>query len=45
MSKPIIFTDHTDPVLTAYLKEISKFPIYPANEIVKFIEKAQNDLW
>ena len=42
MSKPIIFTDHTDPVLTAYLKEISKFPIYPANEIVKFIEKAQN---
>ena len=42
MSKPIIFTDHTDPVLIAYLKEISKFPIYPANEIVKFIEKAQN---
>ena len=42
VSKPIIFTDHTDPVLTAYLKEISKFPIYPANEIVKFIEKAQN---
>lgn len=42
MSKPIIFTDHTDPVLTAYLKEINKFPIYPANEIVKFIEKAQN---
>lgn len=42
MSKPIIFTDHTDPVLTAYLKEISKFPIYHANEIVKFIEKAQN---
>ena len=42
MSKPIIFTDHTDPVLTAYLKEISKFPIYPASEIVKFIEKAQN---
>lgn len=42
MSKPIIFTDHTDPILTAYLKEISKFPIYPANEIVKFIEKAQN---
>ena len=42
VSKPIIFTDHTNPVLTAYLKEISKFPIYPANEIVKFIEKAQN---
>lgn len=42
MSKPIIFTDHTDPILTAYLKEISKFPIYPANEIIKFIEKAQN---
>lgn len=42
MSKPIIFTDHTDPILTAYLKEISKFPIYPANKIVKFIEKAQN---
>ena len=42
MSKPIIFTDHTDPILTAYLKEINKFPIYPANEIVKFIEKAQN---
>ena len=42
MSKPIIFTDHTNPILTAYLKEISKFPIYPANEIVKFIEKAQN---
>lgn len=41
MNKPIIFTDHRDPVLTAYLKEISKFPIYPSNEITELLKKAQ----
>lgn len=42
MSKPIIFTDHKDPILTAYLKEISKFPIYPVNEIFELVKKAQS---
>lgn len=41
VNKPIIFTDHTDPVLTAYLREISKFPIYPAEEIIEYIKQAQ----
>lgn len=41
MNKPIIFTDHRDPILTSYLKEISKYKIYPAEEIIKLIEKAQ----
>ena len=42
MNKPIIFTDHTDPILTAYLKEISKFPIYSAEKIIEYIKLAQN---
>lgn len=41
MSKPIIFTDHRDPVLTTYLKEIGKFKIYSAEEINELIKKAQ----
>ena len=42
VNKQIIFTDHTDPVLTAYLKEISKFPIYSAEKIIEYIKLAQN---
>lgn len=41
MNKPIIFTDHKDPVLTSYLKEIGKFPIYSTEEIATFIKQAQ----
>lgn len=41
MSKPVIFTDHRDPILTSYLKEISKFKIYPTEEITELIKKAQ----
>ena len=42
VNKQIIFTDHTDPILTAYLKEISKFPIYSAEKIIEYIKLAQN---
>lgn len=42
VNKQIIFTDHTDPVLTAYLKEISKFPIYSSEKIIEYIKLAQN---
>lgn len=40
--KPVIFTDHHDPVLTAYLKEISKFEILPADKILELVKQAQN---
>ena len=42
VNKQIIFTDHTDPILTAYLKEISKFPIYSVEKIIEYIKLAQN---
>lgn len=42
VSKPIIFTDHRDPVLTAYLREISKYKIFPAEEIIELVKEAQN---
>lgn len=41
MSKQVIFTDHSDPILTAYLKDISKYPIYPAEEVIKLVKQAQ----
>lgn len=42
VSKPIIFTGHRDPVLTAYLREISKYKIFPAEEIIELVKEAQN---
>lgn len=41
MSKPIIFTNHKDPILTAYLKDICKYPIYPGPEIIDLVKQAQ----
>lgn len=41
MNKPVIYTDHKDPTLTAYLKDISKCKIYPQEEVIEFIKKAQ----
>lgn len=42
MSKPIIFTDHNNSALTSYLRDISKFPIYPQDKILELVVKAQN---
>lgn len=42
MTKKIIFTDRSNPILTAYLKEISKFKIYDAKTIIDLVKKAQN---
>lgn len=42
MTKQVIFTDHDDSVLTAYLKDISKFTIYSNKDIVELIKLAQN---
>ncbi len=42
MTKPIIFTDHNNSALTSYLKDISKFPIYPQDQILELVIKAQN---
>ena len=41
MIKKVIFTDRTDTVLNAYLRDISKFKILDNSEIVKLIESAQ----
>lgn len=42
MKKHIIFTDHNNPTLTKFLKEISSFKIYPSEIIVDLIKKAKN---
>lgn len=42
MSKKIIFTDHTDSVLNAYLRDISKHKILDASEIRELVIKAQS---
>lgn len=42
MSKKIIFTDHSDSVLTAYLRDISKYKILDSSEINELIILAQN---
>ena len=41
MIKKVIFTDRTDSVLNAYLRDISKFKILESSEIVRLIEEAQ----
>lgn len=41
MSKQIIYTDNKDPLLVAYMKDIRSFPIYPNEEINKFIMEAK----
>ena len=41
MSKKIIFTDHTNSLLTSYLRDISKYKILDNSEIVSLIIKAQ----
>ncbi len=41
MSKKVIFTDHSNELLTSYLKDISKYKILPQEEVVGLIEKAQ----
>lgn len=40
--KPVIFTDHKNQILTSYLKEISKYKIYPQDEVAKMVIQAQN---
>lgn len=42
MSKKIIFTDRTDSLLDAYLKDINKYKILEASEINELIKKAQS---
>lgn len=41
MSKKVIFTDHSNELLTSYLRDISKYKILPQDEIACLIEKAQ----
>lgn len=41
MSKRIIFTDHSNELLTSYLRDISKYKILSQDEIACLIEKAQ----
>lgn len=41
MSKKIIFTDHSDLILTSYLKDIAKFKILDNEEITRLIVEAQ----
>lgn len=41
VSKKIIFTDHTNSLLTSYLRDISKYKILDNSEIVSLIIKAQ----
>ena len=42
MNKKIIFTDHSNELLTSYLRDISKYKILSQDEITCLIEKAQN---
>ena len=41
MSKRIIFTDHSNELLTSYLRDISKYKILTQDEVACLIEKAQ----
>lgn len=41
MNKKIIFTDRSDSLLTSYLRDISRYPILDANEIIRLIGEAQ----
>lgn len=42
IKKKVIFTDRTDSILNAYLRDISKFKILDSSEIISLIELAQN---
>ena len=41
MIKKVIFTDRSDSLLTAYLRDISRYKILECSEINELIEKAQ----
>ncbi len=41
VSKKVIFTDHSDSLLTSYLKDIAKFKILDASEIAQLVSEAQ----
>lgn len=41
MNKKIIFTDHSDSLLTSYLKDISKYKILDSDEVTRLICEAQ----
>ena len=41
MNKKVIFTDHSDSLLTSYLRDISRYKILEASEIASLILKAQ----
>jgi RNA polymerase primary sigma factor len=41
VSKKIIFTDHSNTLLTTYLKEISKYKILSPEEIIRLVVEAQ----
>lgn len=41
MSKKVIFTDHSNTLLTTYLKEISKYKILSPEEIIRLVVEAQ----
>ena len=41
MSKKVIFTDHSNELLTSYLRDISKYKILSQDEVTCLIEKAQ----
>ena len=41
MNKKVIFTDRSDSLLNDYLKDIAKFKILDADEIINLVEKAQ----
>ena len=42
MIKKVIFTDRSDSLLTAYLRDISRYKILEYSEINELIKKAQN---
>lgn len=42
IKKKVIFTDRTDSILNAYLRDISKFKILDSSEIINLIKLAQN---
>jgi RNA polymerase primary sigma factor len=41
VSKKVIFTDHSNTLLTTYLKEISKYKILSPEEIIRLVVEAQ----
>lgn len=42
MTKKIIFTDRSDSLLNAYLRDISRYKILEYSEVNELIKKAQN---